>query len=84
MLHFAPCFALKDAGGCQGCLISASPSGVSERLRTIQLCINKNTRHERVYKLDPALKKPRWEKINTLICWNGIYLSISSWPLWGG
>lgn len=57
MLHFVPCFAARDAGGGQGCFISASPSGVSGTWRPIKLCINKSTYYERVYKLDPALKK---------------------------
>lgn len=84
MLHSAPSFAVRDAGGGQG---SQHPLQVSlGAWDKSNLAWIRAAWHERVCKCDPALKKnPNHigEKINMLICWSDIYLLLSSWPLWG-
>lgn len=41
MLRFPLYFTVREAGGWQGSLISASPSGVSGRLSPIKFCMNR-------------------------------------------
>lgn len=87
MLRFPLYLTVREAGGWQGSLISASPSGVSGRLSPIKLCMNRgiavlSTREltsliQTFFFFSPLKKKKNNNsrtrgKIHTLICWNGI------------